>query len=445
MENLFLGISKYIFIILIAFFTLFSFLGLSSKRESKSVKGSVVMQSLFMYVFHIFAGTVLFLNSGDIYIIPFYGVQLVFFLMTKGLFSVFYEDKYDKVLVNDMCMLLDIGFMMLTRLDYSKAMKQFLIVCIAMVGGLVIPVIIRKYKRLPNLTYAYCFSGLFFLATVLVIGGITRGAQLSITVKDITFQPSEFVKILYVFFLAAFLNKSRDFKHIFISALFAGFHVIILVLSKDLGSALIFFIVYVVMIFTATNNFFYFGAGIGGGALAAIMGYMLFDHVRTRVQVFLDPWSDINGAGYQVAQSLFAIGTGGWLGLGLYKGMPSSIPLVDKDFMFSAIVEEMGGFFGIILIVLCLACFMSFVNISMRQRNLFYKLTAIGLATTYAVQTVLTIGGAIKFIPSTGVTLPLVSYGGSSCLCTVIMFSVLIGLSLKASDDEDEEVIRYGE
>ena len=139
-----------------------------------------------------------------------------------------------------------------------------------------------------------------------------------------------------------------------------------------------------------------------------------------------------------MAQSLFAIGTGGFLGLGLYKGLPKSVPLVEQDFMFSAISEELGGFFGICLIFLYMSCFICMIKIAMKQEVLFYKLVGVGLAVTCAVQTILTIGGAIKFIPSTGVTLPLISYGGSSVLCTMIMFAIFQGLVVHAEYEEKQ-------
>ena len=193
------------------------------------------------------------------------------------------------------------------------------------------------------------------------------------------------------------------------------------------------------MIYVATGKNRYLFAGILGGSLAAIVGYQLFSHIRVRVQAFVDPWSVIDTGGYQVAQSLFAIGTGGFLGLGLYKGLPTSVPLVEQDFMFSAISEELGGFFAISLVFLCMSCFVYFIKSAMKQKEMFYKLTGLGLSVTYAVQTILTIGGAIKFIPSTGVTLPLVSYGGSSVLCTMIMFAVLQGLFVLAYENEKVE------
>lgn len=438
MQNIFIGISKYLFIMLIAFFVFFSFIILREKKNS-SHKAALRIQSLMMYLFHLTAYIVIYLNTEDNTIILFYGGQLIFFIIFRGLYDVFYEKAYNRGLLNNMCMLLCIGFVMLTRLYYDRAVKQFVIVCVASVLALIIPSVIKKYKNLANLTYIYCFAGIAFLGVVLVLGPITGGAKLSVSIGGFSLQPSEFVKILYVFFIASLLNQSTRFKYVLLSAVFAGLHVIILVLSTDLGSALIFFLVYVIMIYVATGKSRYLFAGAAGGCLAAVTAYKLFSHIRVRVQAFIDPWSFIDTGGYQVAQSLFAIGTGGFLGLGLYKGLPTSVPLVDQDCMFSAISEELGGFFGICLIFLCMSCFVYFIKSAMEQKVMFYRLVGLGLSVTYAVQTILTVGGAIKFIPATGVTLPLVSYGGSSVLCTMVMFAVLQGLFVLNNDNNKTE------
>ena len=266
------------------------------------------------------------------------------------------------------------------------------------------------------------------------------GAQLSISIGGFSFQPSEFVKISFVFFVATMFYRSTEFKNVAITTGVAAAHVLILVLSKDLGSALIFFLAYVLMLFIATSNWLYLAGGLGSGCAAAMLAYKLFSHVRVRVEAWQDPWSDIAGKGYQVTQALFAIGTGGWFGMGLYQGMPKKIPVVEKDFIFAAISEELGGIYALCILLICLGCFMQFMLIATRMQALFYKLIAFGLGIEYVVQVFLTIGGVTKFIPSTGVTLPLVSYGGSSILSTFIIFGVIQGLYiLKRNDEEDYE------
>ena len=163
----------------------------------------------------------------------------------------------------------------------------------------------------------------------------------------------------------------------------AAAHVLILVLSTDLGAALIFFVVYLVMLFVATRQWLYAIAGLGAGAAAAVVGYHLFSHIQVRVEAWQDPIGTYSGSGYQVAQSLFAIGTGSWFGTGLFKGQPDTIPVSETDFIFSAICEEMGVFFGICIILVEISCFIMFINISLKIENRFYKLTALGLSVEY--------------------------------------------------------------
>ena len=185
------------------------------------------------------------------------------------------------------------------------------------------------------------------------------------------------------------------------------------------------------MVYIASKKKRYLIAGFGLMSVACVASYFLFSHVRTRVFVWLNPLADIDNQGYQICQSLFGIGTGGWFGFGIGEGVPSKIPVVEKDFVFSAISEELGAIVAISLILLCFHCFLLILNVAIQMRDRFYKLVAVGLASLYGMQVFLTVGGAIKFIPSTGVTLPLVSYGGSSLLSTMIMFGIIAGLYMR--------------
>ena len=196
---------------------------------------------------------------------------------------------------------------------------------------------------------------------------------------------------------------------------------------------------YFAILYAATRNIIYYLIGFITGAAGAAAGYKLFRHVRVRVTAFLDPIGNITDAGYQIAQSLFAIGTGGWLGMGIGQGAPSTIPVVAADFIFAAICEELRVVFGMCLILLCLSCFVMFMNISMKFEDRFFKLVALGLAVSYIFQVFLTIGGVIKFIPLTGVTLPLVSYGGTSVVVTLCVFAVIQGLYISKGRDNRRE------
>ena len=192
------------------------------------------------------------------------------------------------------------------------------------------------------------------------------------------------------------------------------------------------------MIYAATQKWYYFAGGLGFLTIAALGGNMFFSHVQNRVLAWKDPLSVIDKEGYQVCQSLFAIGTGSWFGLGLNQGLPNKIPVVEKDFVFSAISEEMGGIFAICIIMVCISCFLMIFNVAMQMKDQFYKLVALGLGSLYALQVFLTIGGVTKFIPSTGVTLPLISYGGSSLLSTMIIFGIIQALYIMQSESVEE-------
>ena len=270
---------------------------------------------------------------------------------------------------------------------------------------------------------------------VFILGEITHGSKISLTVGGITFQPSEFVKILFVFFLAGALWEKADFLRVALTAVIAGVHVILLVVSKDLGSALIFFIGYVFVVFLATGNYLYLLAGALGGSGAAWAAYRLFGHVRTRVLAWKDPWTYIDDQGYAVTQSLFAIGSDNWFGMGLSQGDPKAIPYVEMDFVFSAICEELGVIFGICVILLYFVCFLEMLKMAILIRDRFYQLIVCGIGIMYIFQIFLTIGGGIKLIPLTGVTLPFISYGGSSVMTTMIMFFLIQGIYIRLQQE----------
>lgn len=325
-------------------------------------------------------------------------------------------------------MLLSIGFVIQTRLFFDKSVKQFYIIVLSLAITLVIPFLLNKLQELSKWKWLYAGAGIVSLGAVLLLGTVTNGSKLFFSISGITFQPSEFIKIVYIFFLAAILKEAESFKNVFLSAVLAGIHVIILVLSKDLGSALIFFVTYVLMLYIATKKPFYMAAAAICIVAASIVSYRIFPHIQVRVQAWKDPWSVINDSGYQIAQSLFAIASGGMFGLGLYGGAPGDIPHVETDFVFSAIAEELGILFSICLIMIYISCFLMFMNIAMQVKDSFYRLAAFGIGVTYGFQIFLTVGGGTKFIPLTGVTLPLVSYGGSSVLSTLIMFAIIEGI-----------------
>lgn len=429
--------SKYVITLLIALYTYESFAVFRKKQESDR-NGIYTRQNILMFGLHFSCFIVICFETGDITYLFFYAFQQIVLYATVILFRMLYP-KTNRLLVNNMCMLLTVGFVILTRLSLGKAIRQFIIVMISLVIALVIPFFVSRFRFLKEWKWIYAAAGIVALGIVLVLGQTTYGSKLSYTIAGLTFQPSEFVKIIFVFFVASALYKAAGFFEVFTTAVIAAAHVIILVCSKDLGSALIFFVVYVLMVVVASRNWLYLLAGVSGGSVAAYLAYRVFPHIQVRVQAFKDPWSVIDSTGYQITQSLFAITSGGWFGLGLFKGTPESIPFVEADFIFSAITEELGLLFALCVILICVSSFVMFMNISMNLKDKFYQLTAFGLGVTYIFQVFLTIGGGCKFIPLTGVTLPFISYGGSSVLTTLIMFSITEGLSMIQEEEAEEE------
>jgi len=437
MINLIIDISRYLMILLIALYTYLNFRFFSFPDEIRKRK-ICRRQNFAMFLIHLLAYLIIWLETEDEKMLVFYVAQVIFFFSYLFLYRLIYRNV-SRLLVNNMCMLLTIGFIMLTRLSFDRAMKQFVIVAAAALVTFAIPFVIDRVWQLSKIPWIYGIGGILLLGIVCLAGTSSYGAQLSLEFGGYSFQPTEFVKIIYVFFIATMFYRSTSMKTVLIVTSVAALHVLILVASKDLGSALIFFVAYIFMLFVATGKWRYLLAGAGGGTLASMLAYQLFGHVRTRVSAWLNPWADIAGKGYQITQSLFAIGTGGWFGMGLYRGMPRRIPVVEKDFIFSAISEELGGIFALCVLLICLGCFLQFMMIASRMQAVFYKLIAFGLGTIYIIQVFLTVGGVTKFIPSTGVTLPLVSYGGSSILSTFIIFGIIQGLYILKRNEEEEE------
>lgn len=436
MVNIVVELSKYLMIIMIAVYT-FECFAVFNYQDDEIKRSIMRRQNILMFMIHFVAFLVMYLQTEEKKMIGFYGMQVVLFLAIILLYTLIYP-RVSRLVVNNMCMLLAIGFIMITRLSYSLAVKQFIIAAGAVAVSLIVPVIIRKVKVLSEWRKFYAVAGVVMLGVVIVLGQVSGGALLGITVAGFNIQPSELVKIIFVFFVAASLKTDTSFKNVVITTVIAAMHVLILVISKDLGAALIIFAVYLVMLYVATRQPLYVLAGVSAGAAASVVAYHLFNHVRVRVIVWKDPFAVYDRGGQQVAQSLMAIGTGSWFGMGLFQGAADKIPVAESDFIFSAIAEEMGLIFALCLILICVSVYIMFLNIAMQLRDSFYKLVALGLGTCYIFQVFLTIGGVTKFIPSTGVTLPLVSYGGSSVLSTVIMFAIIQGLYVLREDEEED-------
>ena len=429
--------SNYMFIVMAVIYAISCFTVFLPSTSSRQV-ARMNRQETFMFIFHFVCYGVLFAFTRDTQILILYMAQAAFFKILIFIYQHVYPDC-SRIMMNHMCFLMIIGFVMLSRIGVQTyAIKQFIIAAVSSLIVLVIPVFVEKAVWLKRLRWLYGIFGLCFLMSVKVIGRTINGSTNWIAFGPIQLQPMEFVKITYIFFIAAMLGKRPDFKRMIMTSLFCAAHVVVLILENDLGGALLYFTVFVLMAYVATGRLVYLFGGAGAGTVAGWLAYMLRAHVRTRFTVWKNPWEDANGKGYQITQSLFALGAGGWFGTGLTQGVPNVIPVVASDFIFAAIVEELGLIFSICLILIYIGIFVHFLRIAMDLEDRFYKLIGYGFSVCFIFQVFLSIGGVTKFIPSTGVTLPLISYGGSSVASTLIIFGIMQGMFMIAYKEDAE-------
>jgi cell division protein FtsW (lipid II flippase) len=300
---------------------------------------------------------------------------------------------------------------------------------------------------LQRYRYTWLTLGLVLLAATLLFGVNPSGVGATLWLKipfvgRIYFQPSEILKLLLVTFLASYFadrgrmmalrtrNPTRGWIA-FLAPLFLmwGFCMILLIWQRDLGAATLFFGVFTVLIFLATGDWRYVLGGAILLIIAGVIAYHAFDVVELRVDTWLDPWSEADSRGFQIVQSLYAVAAGGVFGQGVGLGYPTYIPVVHSDFAFAAIAEEW-GLVGAMAIVAAFALLAyRGMLIAGRSKEAFHLYLAAGIAVLFSVQALLIMGGVTKLLPLTGVTLPFVSYGGSSLLVSCIMIGLLLNLS----------------
>ncbi|SHE50878.1 cell elongation-specific peptidoglycan biosynthesis regulator RodA [Desulfofundulus australicus DSM 11792] len=333
----------------------------------------------------------------------------------------------------------------LYRLNPAYAERQFVWLMTGLFALWVVTRYFLHYRLLAEYKYIYALAGIIGLLLPIFFGIEQGGAKSWLDLGFFQVQPSEFVKILLVLFLAAFLAENRlalaeGTQRIWGITLPApqewgpmlimwGISLLLLIFQKDLGAALIYFTTFLAMVYASTARVAYVclgGALFLAGAAAA---YFLFEHVRLRIGIWLDPWQQAEAAGYQVVQSLFALTAGGITGTGLGAGMPQFIPAVHTDFIFAAIAEELGlaGSLGLIMIYM-LFVYRGFL-IALAAKDDFACLLAAGFTALMGLQTFIIIAGVIKLLPLTGITLPFLSYGGSSLVANFIILGFLLNIS----------------
>jgi len=297
--------------------------------------------------------------------------------------------------------------------------------------------IFKFWKKATPYLMAICLAALISPS---IIGVWKYGARNWIEIGGFSIQPSEFMKPVFIMILASgFSNRPRFLKTLPTLG-FAAACCAILLYQRDLGALLLYFLTTVAVFFVATSNTLLTLSGLGMGAGAAVIATKLLPYVQRRVDIWRDPWSDPEVYGYQIVQSLIAIGSGGLFGMGLGLGSPRNIPLYHSDFIFAALTEEFGLIFSVGLLIIYVLLIMRGIIVAMNARTSFHSLTSLGIVTMIGFQTMLIVGGNTKLLPLTGVTLPLISSGGSSLVSTFFAIGVLSGISSMNAQDEARDI-----
>lgn len=348
----------------------------------------------------------------------------------------------DRLLMLIVCFLYALGMVIQYRISPETAFHQLIMLGIGLVGMLLMLILMRKPRIFRILSIPMALLSLGILAALLFVGKESGGARNWISIGGILFQPSEFVKVALVFLLADALTDHTHVKDLLPILLFVMVAISLLVLQRDLGAAMLLAGVFLLVFFVATSNIRATLAAMLLGGAGAYASYLLFDHVRARIAIWQDPWATYSTSGYQIAQGLMAIASGGLWGLGLGLGSPKMIPAYHTDYIFAVICEEFGIVFGIGVIMLYLLLVVRGVLISLNAQDRFSMLAAFGATALLVVQTFVIIGGVIKLIPLTGITMPFVSYGGSSMIACMLLVGILEGIAAQSGTLLEDALIR---
>ncbi|MGN9165372.1 FtsW/RodA/SpoVE family cell cycle protein [Tissierellaceae bacterium HCP3S3_D8] len=354
------------------------------------------------------------------------GLIIIIYLSNYILLKISKGDNYIFLIAT---MLMSIGVIMIYRIDPQAGVRQLIWISLGIIFFYVTYFILKYIRIWDRFTYLYIgISYLLFLMTF-VLGTRIYGAINWIRIAGINFQPAEITKILLIFILAIYYSDPKKFKEIKYSSYYLMGIVYsfigLLFLQRDLGMAVIFYSIFFAIQFIYEEDRKLIYANLALSLVGAIIGYFAFSHVRVRIQTWINPWKFIDNKGYQITQSLFAIAEGGFFGKGLGLGHPYFIPLAYNDFIFAAICEELGVFTGIGIIMLFMILVYRGFKIGIGQENKFFRILALGISTLFGIQSFIILGGVLKVIPLTGITLPFMAYGGSSILSSFIALGIL--------------------
>ncbi|HET9498141.1 MAG TPA: FtsW/RodA/SpoVE family cell cycle protein [Candidatus Limnocylindria bacterium] len=357
-----------------------------------------------------------------------------------------------------------IGVVMLNRLPQDLAGNAAL--NLGMVGTqlawfgvglaamLVVAIGLRDDGFLRHYKYSWGLFAALLLVVTFLFGTEVNDARLWIVIGPFGFQPSEAIKVMLVIFLAGYLAENRavlagaslrlgpltlpPLPYLAPMLIVFAAVMLVVVVSRDLGTALLFFGVFLTMLFVATGRRAYVVFGMVLFVAGSAVAYLLFPHVAERINTWIDPWADPSGSGYQAIQALYAFARGGLLGEGLGQGLPMiegrlPVPAVHTDMIFAAIGEELGLLGGVALLGMVAMLMARGLRIAVLARDDFSTMLAAGLTAGLVLQSLIIIGGNLKVVPLTGITLPFVSYGGSSLLASFVVVGILLSISHRST------------
>jgi peptidoglycan glycosyltransferase len=353
----------------------------------------------------------------------------------------------DPVLLPVAGLLNGLGYVVIAGLDEELAGLQATWTFFGVAAFTATLLVVRRVRTLERYRYTFALVGIVLLLLPFVpgVGRTIGGARIWASIGPINFQPGEITKIVLAVFFAAYLVDKRellrtstrrvgplqlpDLKYLGPVLIMWGISLVVMIAQRDLGSSLLFFSLFIVLLWVATERISWLVIGFLLFAVGAWFAYESFDHVQQRVEVWLNPWADFEGDGYQVAQAAFALAFGGITGTGLGLGGDVQIPLAETDFIFAVIGEELGLLGATLVLVAFLVMVGSGLRIAVRTDQPFEKLLATGLTALLGIQAFIIIGGVTRVLPLTGVTLPFVSYGGSSLLANYVLLALLLRIS----------------
>ncbi len=340
-----------------------------------------------------------------------------------------------------------LGYVMIARLDDQLAALQATWTAVGIVAFVATLVVVSDVRTLAQYRYSLLALGIVLLLLPLapVIGTEINGARIWVYIGPLSFQPGELAKIVLALFLAAYVVDRRellamtsrrigplalpDLRHFGPLLLAWGLAMVVMMAEKDLGSSLLFFALFAVVLWVATDRGAYLLVSLVLFSVGAYVAWRLFDHVQVRVEIWLDPWQDVSGKGFQVVQATFALAWGGLTGTGLGVGRPDRVPAATTDFIFAAIGEEL-GLLGATAVLVAFVLFVGAgLRIALRARTPFETLLATGLTTIVGFQAFIIVAGVTRLVPLTGITLPFVSYGGSSLVANYVLLALLLRIS----------------